>query len=356
MKRFLLIFTVIFMVVCLSGCAFWMGGERVSVTPYQEHSTQADNALISVNTYNEMNKALVSLVESGAQRGILTASSFSSGTLHYYVESAINNIMKSNPIGAYAVERIDYEIGTNSGVPVIAFDIKYSVGRSEILGIKRVDTMDRARELVRTALSYFDASVVLYVSNYSAEDWVRFALDYAEKNPHIVIEIPEVTANVYPEGGKTRVVEMTFTYQTSSEKLKEMQNAVAPVFTSAELYVMETAEVKEIYSRLYSFLMERNKYTIESSITPVYSLLHQGVGDSRAFADVYAEMCRRAELDCQTITGTRDGAVWSWNVVRYRGAYYHVDLLRCYEEGKFQLFRANDTVNYEWDYTAFPAE
>lgn len=356
MKRILSILTICIMVFGLSGCAFWMDGERLSITPHQDDGPQADNALISVNTYNEMNKALASLVESGAQSGILTASSFSSGTLHYYVESAINGVMKSNPIGAYAVEKINYEIGTNSGVPVIAFEIKYSVERSKILKIKRVDTMDRAWDLVKSALGNFDSSIVLYIENYEQEDWADSVLKYAIANPHIVMEIPQVNVSVYPENGENCVVELAFTYQTSSEKLKEMQNAVAPVFTSAELYVMETAQIKEIYTRLYSFLMERNVYTIESSITPVYSLLHQGIGDSRAFADVYAEMCRRAGLDCQTITGTRDGVVWSWNVARYRGEYYHIDLLRCNEDGKFQMLRANEMINYTWDYVAVPAE
>lgn len=356
MKRLISIFMIITMVFCLSGCAFWMEGERLSITPHQVNGPQTDNALISVNTHNEMNKALVSLVESGAQSGILTASSFNSGTLHYYVESAINSVMKSNPIGAYAVEKINYEIGTNSGIPVIAFEIKYSVERAKILKIKSVDSMDQAWELVKKALYNFDSSVVIRVDNYEEKDWMQSLLDFAAVNPHIVMEIPQVVANVYPEKGKDCVVELSFTYQTNSEELKQMQNKVSPVFTSAELYVMDTVQVNEIYTRLYAFLMERNTYTIESSITPTYSLLHQGIGDSRAFADVYAEMCRRANLNCQTVTGTRDGVAWSWNIARYRGVYYHIDLLRCNEEGGFKMYHADEMVNYTWDVGAYPAE
>ena len=44
--------------------------------------------------------------------------------------------------------------------------------------------------------------------------------------------------------------------------------------------------------------MERYDYRIETSITPAYSLLRHGVGDSRAFAVVYAAMCQQAGLEC----------------------------------------------------------
>ena len=128
------------------------------------------------------------------------------------------------------------------------------------------------------------------------------------------------------------------------------------VFTSAELYVKKTEQVSEIYSQLYSFLMERHNYTVQSSETPAYSLLYRGVGDCRAFATVYAAMCRRAELDCQVVSGTRDGMQWQWNVVRFRGKYYHVDLLSCREAGAFQMHEPSEMEDYVWDYSSFPKE
>ena len=107
-------------------------------------------------------------------------------------------------------------------------------------------------------------------------------------------------------------------------------------------------------SLLYSFLMERYDYKIETSITPAYSLLQHGVGDDRAFATVYAAMCEQSGLKCQVITGTRWGEPWSWNLIYVGGVYYHVDLLRCSKEGVFTTRMDADMAGYVWDFSAYP--
>jgi hypothetical protein len=89
-----------------------------------------------------------------------------------------------------------------------------------------------------------------------------------------------------------------------------MQAYVQPVFSSASLYVSGESEQNTKFDMLYTFLMQRNTYRQERSITPAYSLLRHGVGDSKALASVYAAMCRQANLDCRVIFGTRYGEPW----------------------------------------------
>ena len=103
----------------------------------------------------------------------------------------------------------------------------------------------------------------------------------------------------------------------------------------------------------FGFLTERFDYKMDTSITPSYSLLYHGVGDSRAFAEVYAAMCRQAGLECMIVTGTRDGAPWTWNMVRDGGEYYHVDLLR--NSGNFREYTDMEMTGYVWDYSAYPS-
>ena len=100
--------------------------------------------------------------------------------------------------------------------------------------------------------------------------------------------------------------------------------------------------------------MERFDYKIETSITPAYSLLRHGVGDSRAFANVYGAMCRSAGLECLTVTGTRNGEPWTWNMICDNGIYYHLDLTRCKEDGSFCERAEGSMTGYVWDYSAFP--
>ena len=108
----------------------------------------------------------------------------------------------------------------------------------------------------------------------------------------------------------------------------------------------------EKYAQLSSFLTERFDYQYDTSITPSYSLLCHGVGDSRAFAVVYAAMCQRSGLDCQVVSGTRAGDAWFWNIICDDGIYYHVDLI---QNSGFRKLSDQEMAGYVWDYSAYPA-
>ena len=165
------------------------------------------------------------------------------------------------------------------------------------------------------------------------------------------MEIPQLSEGIYGTGA-SRVVELNLTYQNSRESLRQMQSQVRTVFEAASLYVSGDASDRQKFSQLYGFLTERFDYKMDTSITPSYSLLYHGVGDSRAFAEVYAAMCRQAGLECIVVTGTRDGAPWTWNMVRDGEVYYHVDLLRM--SGSFWGYSDAEMGGYVWDYSGYP--
>ena len=212
--------------------------------------------------------------------------------------------------------------------------------------------MQVAGKHIETALAECENSVVFLVEDYKSIDIAQYVEDYANNYPDLIMEQPQVRVAVYPDTGEKRIVEVSFTYQNSRADLRKMRKIVEDVFTSAELYVQQT-KTKESYSRLYYFLMERNDYTLETSVTPAYSLLHYGVGDSRAFANIYAAMCRRTGLDCRVVSGTANGEPRCWNIIRYNGKDYHLDLLQCSKNGKFEMLLEKQMSGYVWDYSAF---
>jgi len=232
-------------------------------------------------------------------------------------------------------------------------NISYHHNRSEIQRIRRAKNTQVAEKIVAEALKGYESGIVILVEDYEIRDFAQFVQDYSEENPQTVMEIPQVSQSNYGTGGD-RLVELIFTYQTSKDSLRRMQSQVQPVFDSAALYVSGEGEDYQKYSQLYAFLMERFEYKFETSITPAYSLLRHGVGDSRAFATVYAAMCRSAGLECMTVTGTRSGEPWTWNIVLDNGCYYHVDLLRSNLNGQFRELTDNQMSSYVWDYSAYP--
>lgn len=355
MKRIAILATAVILIGCfLGGCGFWMTGDYLSVTPHEADSEIDNEAVVQVSSYAQLCSALIEMVNNCTQNGIIYVTSFSDATVDYYVNAAINHVKTSTPIGAYAVDDITYEIGINRGASLVALDIDYRHSRADILEMQHVRNNEELMDAVTKALEANEAYVAVHTESYQTVDFTQFIQKYANEHPDLVMEIPKVGCIVYPKRGRERIVELSFSYLNDRDSLQEMQRRVAEVFTSAELYVKETTQVKDIYSRLYSFLMERDKYNLETSITPAYSLLQHGVGDSRAFANVYAAMCRNAGLDCVVVSGTRDAQPWCWNLVRFRGKYYHVDLLRCSEKDKFEMLSAEEMSGYVWDYSAYP--
>ena len=347
-----LIIPILCCALLLGGCG-WLDGSYHSVTPHREQigSVRAENLVVS--NYEELLDAMEAVVEKGTETSIINVVNYDAFQLEENLPNASYHIRKVFPIGAYAVESLDYEVGSGTGKTAIALNITYRHGRTEIRKIRNSKDSEQARILIGSALKDFETALVLKIEDYEQLDVMQIVQDYARENPQNVMEIPQVTSEVYGNG-RSRVLELSFSYQTSRDALRSMQAQVEPVFDSAVLYVSGEGTQSQKFSQLYGFLMERFDYKMETSITPAYSLLRHGVGDSRAFATVYAAMCRAADLECIVVTGTRSGEPWTWNMICQDGNYWHVDLLRCNETGNFRKQLDMEMNGYVWDYSAYP--
>ena len=350
---------ILWMLAALSilfcGCS-WMDGYYVSVTSYQEHLSANQSGDASASDYLELRDALENLVDAGLEEAVINVAEYKQEMVERGIKTAVHYIEELYPLGAYAVDRVDYEIGTVGGQPAVAVNISYVHGRSEILKVQKARSMERAEQIVAEVLEQCSEGVVLLVQNYEEQDWVQMVEDYTVLHPDLVMELPQVAVGIYPDAGTNRVVELKFTYQTSREALRQMQAQVQRIFASAALYINPDATDPLKYEQLYNFLMERSDYQIETSITPAYSLLTHGVGDSETFAMVYAAMCRQAELDCMIVSGTRQGEPRYWNLIREEEQYYHLDLLQCSEAGQFRKLTDAEMQGYVWDYSAYPGQ
>ena len=354
MKRLLAVLLIIGVCVSLCGCDSWMAGSYYSVRPHREAGKQESSGAAEVTNFEQLRQALESMVSDGLQEGVVYANSIETEQLKTYMTIARDHIVSQYPIGAYAVDSIDYELGTNAGRIAVAVRIAYNHTRSEILRIRQAQDMSQARAIVMEALRECEPAVVIQVDGYEEMDVIQLVQDYVDTNPDVCMEMPQVSAAVYPDTGSQRVLEVTLGYQSSRETLRTMQGYVQTVFQAAKLNVSAEEEETTKFARMYAFLMERSDYRVETSITPSYSLLRHGVGDSKAFAVVYAAMCREAGLECRVVSGTKDGEPWVWNLICSDGVYYFVDLIRSKSAGKLQRLTEDDMRGYVWDYSAYP--
>ena len=339
----------------LSGCSSWMDGSYVSISPHMAQENDQDQDMDWISDAEQLYEAIRNMVAYGKSSEIFYTRDYGQRTVSSDMAQVEFKIMNADPVGAYAVEDIQYELGVNGSQSTIVVNIEYNHTRAEILRIQKVRNAEEAKRAIKSVLNQLNTDLVLYVENYQQTDFAQIVEDYAQEKPEMVIEIPQVSVAVYPYEGDERVVELKFSYQLNRDNLRTMQNQVKRVFDSAALYVSSDETTHEKFAHLYSFLMERFDYQIDTSITPAYSLLRYGVGDSKAFAVVFAAMCRQIGLECLTVSGTRNGEPWFWNIVKEDDAYCHVDLLRCVEVGEYRERSDVEMEGYVWDYSGYPS-
>lgn len=343
MKR--LIITILGFCILLTGCSSLFDGSYVSVTPHENRSPKTGAQTYAAN-YEQLYTALKKMVTNSDTKHSITIKDFPKDKLNTDIKKATDNLVKNDPIANYCVDSINWKVLNGA---VLNVDITYTHPQSELRQMRRVTNVAQAEEALCAAMNRCDTDLLLLVDTYTETDFVVLAENYAIRNPHWVMEMPKITVNLYPSDGKSRVVELNFSYQSNRTMLRSMQSQVQPIFESAALYVSGNAEDSVKYSQLYSFLTERYEYKLERSITPAYSLLCHGVGDSRAFASVYAAMCREAGLFCRVVSGTYQGNRRYWNMVCDNDTYYHVDLLK----GSFMECTDEEMGDYVWDYSAY---
>ena len=350
MKK-LWIFTVALLLATFCGCSAWMNGHYASVTPHKEQNFLPEQELTKPKTYKDVVEILEDMVRSGQKKQRISIEKIEKDWREYMLDAA-QYVCEVLPVGAYAVSEIDYRLDTSGENEVLSVDISYRRSIADIDAVKTIKTNAQIDEILYDALRGFNVSVAISILDYEAVDFEQIIRDYADLYPQYVIEIPRVSTIMYPADGKDRIVELFFHYETGRTELLQMKEQIRPIFEASEVVGGEGAELGQ-FTRLYSFLMNYHEYTVAPSITPAYSLLHNGVGDSRAFAVVYAAMCRQAGLECSMITGIRDGKVWYWNAVKIEGKTYYVDLLRCQETGDFICKTAGEMTGYVWDNSAY---
>ena len=355
MKRWIPI--LLALCLALGGCGIF-DGNYSHVEPHPPEGGHPESQNISARNYEQLCSVLARMAESGVQSGVIAVPYYDQNQLTVDLDVAVAHTKKTSPIAAWAVKDIQWEMGTSGGQNAVAVNITYIHDKAEIEQIGKVANLEEARKKITQALDDCGTGVVLLLQNYEETDFAQIVEDYADESPQTVMETPEVVTNLYPQEGERRLVELRFIYKTSRDTLRSMQKQVRTIFDSATILVSGYSQEQEKFEELYSFLMDflvEGNQSLKTSITPAYSLLRYGVGNEKAFATVYAAMCREAGLECRVISGTRNGESWYWNLIRIDGAYSHLDLLRCSENGAFQTYTDSQMEEYYWDYDTVPS-
>lgn len=368
----------------LCGCSF-VSDSYVSVTEHYdpfaykeetvptETETEPEETLQTVGNYYALMEVLRSFVTEGVEHGQFLLDQYG-GDREEALKDAFYAIRYEDPVGAYAIDYIEYTHTVQNSAWLVTVDAVYRRSASEIQAIQPVRGNERALNLIYETLEQAGAAITLQISGYQEEDFAADIRAYCLEHPNKMVEMPELSVAVYPESGNVRIAELHFGYRTDRDTLRSMQAEAESVLSSAERYAQYAPSDAAKLSLIYSYLTSRFSYTEDVENGSVYRLLCEGVGNSESFASVAAYLCRRVGLECLIIEGTRgaegeelpasgddvpeedEGVPYVWLIVCIDGYYYHWDVHQDALDGleECRLLLDSEMEGYVWDREAVP--
>lgn len=365
MKNALCVLLLLGVLLGLSGCGNWVENEYLSVGEHVEQpipttTVPEEEPQPVVTNRTELRGMVLSFIRDWTEQGMILVRDYD-GDISADVTETLRYVMEEDPIGAYAVDYADAELNGDAADGSILLSIVFRRSSAEVDAIVTVNGKDAADQRIHRALSNFDSSLTLRIRNYTETDYVAEIREYCLANPDQIFTVPEVSAEVYPKEGETRILELHFLYPASRDEMRLMQNSVNTILLSSSSYVRQGADEQERAELLFRFLTTRFQYTLSETEPemPLYSLLCEGIAHSLSFANAFYAEGLEAELDCRIVSGFLNETPYYWNMLRLDGEYYHVDLMRAVEQGESELMLLTDDElranGYVWDELLYPA-
>ena len=360
MKRCFAAFTLTLLLLGMTGCG-WIKDEYTSVAehkePYVYTEPGEEDTIPAADNANVLKNRIFAFVRSSVSRGQIDVTGYSGDVRTEIIE--ILEELKANPIYAYAVDYFDYEFFTDEAGEKTLLEIRMVLRRSseQIAAIINVGSVENAQTRAAEALESMEAALTMKVSDYTETDFAAAIRRYCLENPTLTAELPEVSVQVYPEEGSTRIVELHFGYSVSREQLRGRRSSVETTLSSAA-HLVHADDQPDCLKLVCAYLLGRNAYTpTQTQISPVYQLLNQQQAGDAGFASAANYLFNACGVECYLVLGEKNEAPYAWNIVCINGQYYHLDLMQQWENGIQDPVLLYDTqrAGYIWNTDEYPA-
>ena len=238
----------------LSGCSSLLARSYTSVTPHSATPpAEGDSSILRVENYQELVNALIYLISLGEEEGTVRMYNYDQD-----VEQSLSNacleVVQEDPLGAYSVDFIRYDVTPIVSYYEAAVEITYRRTREQIRSLVNVTGTSAIRDEVRAALADFQSEVAPgatairsqlkdLLSSFGTEAALRISYFEGDEtyiqtlfreayyaSPDTALDLPEAQVYIYPQGeesGRQRIVEVLLTYHLEQKELQRRRTALA---------------------------------------------------------------------------------------------------------------------------------
>ena len=129
MKRFLLLLT---MCCLLCGCSSVFDGSYHSRTFHEEQGSHIQSTTITASDPDSLRTVMEDLVSSGTTPAVINVTDFEGGKVESAMATISDYIRTTYPLGAWAVDQLEYEVGPSGSMHAISVNISYLRSRAEL--------------------------------------------------------------------------------------------------------------------------------------------------------------------------------------------------------------------------------
>ncbi len=348
-------------VLILQGGCSILKTEYYSVKDYTEDMTSEVEELTgSIGNYDSLLRAISGMVQRHEESGRLTFSNYD-GTVSDDIAVACWEVKSDTALGAYAVDYMSYDINRIVSYYEAEIFINYRRTREQVDSIQALSTMTQFEDAIYDAIS--DLEPVLTVSmnttGLSEEDIQALVSGVYFENPLMTVIEPQVTAEIYPESGIERIIEVYIDYGGDTDTLREMKSQLREGVVELSVSVTgraspETAlALADALARHCTLLDET---TVESSVdSTAYGAVVNGAADSEGLAMAFMSLCIAKDIECVVVEGRLNTRAHFWNIVTIDGVSRHVDVSGILA-GESVMLRTDAEIidRYWWDTGLYP--
>ena len=350
------------LVLLLTGCRSMYEAEYTYSEMYDAKTrTESQAEGVEVKNYAQLCSALQDMIADYDKHGVLLFSNYS-GSVSDDMAAACYEVKTVAPLGAYAVEELDYELDRIVSYYTADISIRFRRTHDEVDSVITLNGTAELKTAVTGAMEEGQnkLTVRVYSSAVSEQYITDMITDAYFDQPLLCAEQPSPEVKSYPSEGYNRIYEISFGFTQTPERLAEMKSELA-----AAVSAMSSAAYGESDGALALRLAEQLYHSCAESDSPAhdtaYGALVEHEAGSLGMAMAYKALCLSRGIDCLTVRGSiAETRLRShgWNIVTLDGDSYHVDVSRLNTYGRGAMFLASDSAmwgRYVWDTEYYPA-
>ena len=194
----------------LTGCASMLTREYGSVEPHSATLvSEGDANTLRAESYQDVVNGLIYFINRGAESGSIRFDG-EEPDVRALLDEACLEVVQEDPLGAYAVEYIKYNVAPIVGSYEADVHITYRRSREQVAAITDATGASAIRSELSEALAAFSPEVVLRISYFEEDEaYLRQLVREAYlSDPASALGMPEAEIAMYPESGPRRIVEI----------------------------------------------------------------------------------------------------------------------------------------------------